>query len=61
MLGYLQLGKAPGPDGILVEFCSVYQDFQAPRLSFLLAQFTSMDSLPGSMSEAIVVLVPKQN
>ncbi|XP_040184615.1 vomeronasal type-2 receptor 26-like [Rana temporaria] len=55
----MQSGKTPGPDGIPVEFYSIYQEHLVPRFASMLQLFYNLDSLPESMSEAIVVLVPK--
>lgn len=59
VLGHLQSSKALGIDGITIEFCSLYQELLVPRFTSLLAQFTSLSSLPESMSEALIVLVPR--
>lgn len=58
-MAQLQPGKTPGADGIPVEFYFTYQELLAPRLTMLFAQFTKIGSLLESMSEAVIVLVPK--
>lgn len=58
-IAQLQPGKAPGANGIPVKFYSLYQDILAPRLASLFAQFSSLGSQPGSMSEVVIVLLPK--
>lgn len=52
-------GKTPGEDGLTCEFYSAHEELLAPRLFSLLSEFASLDSLPTSMEEAIVVLIPK--
>lgn len=58
-MSQLQPGKTPGAEGIPVEFYSTYQDLIAPRLPWLLGEFSRGGFLPDSMSEALIVLVPK--
>lgn len=58
-LSQLQAGKTPGPDGLPTEFYSHHQDLLAPWLVSIYAQFFKLEALPESMSEAVVVLIPK--
>lgn len=58
-LGAMQSGKSPGTDGIPIEFYATHQDLLAPRLTSLLLRSAELGSIPDSLSEAIVVLVPK--
>lgn len=45
----MQAGKAPGPDGIPIEFYSQQQELLAPRLTSLLSQFYTLGSLLDSV------------
>lgn len=58
-LSQLQAGKIPRADGLPTEFYSHHQDILAPRLVSVYAQFFKLEELPESMSEAVVVLIPK--
>lgn len=58
-MSQLQSGKTPGADGIPVEFYSTYQELLALRFTRLLGELSRGGSLPDSMSEAVIVLVPK--
>lgn len=51
--------KPWAPDGIPIEFYSQYQELLTLRLTALFNQFNSQSSLPASMSEALIMLVPK--
>lgn len=46
-------------DGLSTESYSHYVDLHAPRLTTLFSEFAKLESLPESMEEAIIVLVPK--
>lgn len=45
-MGCMQSGEAPGPDGISIEFYSVYRELLAPRMTSLFSQFFTLGSLP---------------
>lgn len=55
----MQGGKNLGADGLPTEFYSQYIELLVPRLTGLFTEFATLESLPGSMKEAIIVLVPK--
>lgn len=42
----MQSGKAPGPDGLPIEFYSTHQELLAPRMTSLLSQFAELGILP---------------
>lgn len=54
----LKGGKTPGADGFPSEFYSNFAELLAPRLRTLLSDFESLEALPDSMKEAVIVLVP---
>lgn len=51
--------KAPGSDGLPVEFYSTYSDQLIPRLLALYNSIFDSSDLPASMREATIVLIPK--
>lgn len=58
-IGGLKGGKAPGADGLPSEFYSNFMEILAPKLTTLLSDHESLEALPDSMNEAVIVLVPK--
>lgn len=58
-LKMMQAGKTPGPDGILFEFYKMYAEDLAPRLQSLLAKSLEMEVLPDTISDAVIVVIPK--
>lgn len=55
----LQTGKTPGPDGFPVEFYKAYADELAFRFHTMLVNSLREGTLPLTMSEAKIVVVPK--
>lgn len=53
------MGKTPGPDGIPVEFYKAYAEELVPHIHDMLSQSLASGTLPSSMSEAVIVLIPK--
>lgn len=51
--------KAPGSDGLPVEFYSTYSEILIPRLLKLYNSIFAESELPASMREATIVLIPK--
>lgn len=58
-IGCLQGGKTPGADGLPTEFYSQHMELLAPRVTTLSSGLADMDTLPESMEEAIIILIPK--
>lgn len=58
-MGHLRGGKAPGADGLPSEFYSNFSELLAPKLTSLLSKFATLETLPDTMNEAIIVLVSK--
>lgn len=55
----LQSGKTPGPDGYPAEFYKQYADDLLPTYRELLVMALEGGTLPPSMSEAVIVFLPK--
>lgn len=55
----LQPAKTPGPDGLPVEFYKTNSEALAPQFHELLLPMLEAQSLPPSMSEAVIVVIPK--
>lgn len=55
----MQSGKTPGPDGIPIEFYKQYPDLLTTRLHMMMTMATEQKSLPQSMGEAVIVVIPK--
>lgn len=55
----LQSGKSPGPDGIPVEFYKQYAEELTGKLCAMLSEAQKREELPSSLSEAVVVVIPK--
>lgn len=55
----MQTGKTPGPDGIPVELYKMYAEQLAPKIQSLLSKSMAEDSIPDSMYEAVIVVIPK--
>lgn len=55
----IQSGKTPGPDGIPVEFYKQYAKELAVRLHTMLLEAQTKEELPPSLSDAVVVVIPK--
>lgn len=55
----MQTGKTLGPDGFPVEFYKIYMEEITPRLQTVFASALKTGTLPASMSEAVIVLIPK--
>lgn len=58
-MGWLQGGKVPEADGFPPMFYNNLMELFASKLNSLLSDFVALESLPDSMNEAIIVLVPK--
>lgn len=58
-IGNLQLGKTPGSDGLPAEFYSNFTEIVAPKLKSPFTDLSSLDALPESMEEVVIVLIPK--
>lgn len=58
-IGSLQSGKTPGDDGFPVEFYKEHVDTLAIRLLEVLNASFDSDSLPPSMSRAVIIVIPK--
>lgn len=58
-LGSLQSGKTPGMVGFPPEFYKQYAEEVAPRLHKMLVRTLKEGTLPPSMAQAIIVVVPK--
>lgn len=58
-MGWLKGGKSLGADGLPSEFYSHFMELLAPKLTFLLSDYGSLEALSDSMNEAVIVLVPK--
>lgn len=58
-LGSLQPGKTPGMDGFPPEFYQQYTEEMAPRIHNMLVKTLREGTLPPSMAQAIIVVVPK--
>lgn len=57
----LQTGKTPGPDGLPAKFYKANVDVLASHFHELLQTALKDDSLPPSMWDAVIVVVPKPN
>lgn len=55
----MQPGKTPGPDGIPAELYKQYPDVLANRLHNMLTVAEDLQSLPHSMGEAVIIVIPK--
>lgn len=55
----LQSGKTPGPDGIPVEFYKQYAEELTGTLHAMLIEAQRVEELLNSLSEAVVVVIPK--
>lgn len=55
----LQMAKTPGPDGLQAEFYRTYAEVIASHFHALLQTVLKKDSIPFSMTEAVIVVVPK--
>lgn len=55
----LQSGKSPGPDGIPVEFYKQYAEELTGKLQAMLTEAQQLETLPYSLSEAVIVVIPK--
>lgn len=55
----LQAGKTPGPDGFLAELYKIYAEEFAPRFHAMFLTSLRTGSLPTTMSEVVIVVVPK--
>lgn len=58
-MSYLNPSKAPGSDGLPLEFYTTYSETLVPKLYKLFSHIFITGSLPKSMSEAFIVLIPK--
>lgn len=58
-LGSMQTGKIPGVDGLPPEFYKRYMEEVATRMHNMFSQTLQDDSLPPSMAQAIIVVIPK--
>lgn len=58
-IGNLQAGKIPGSDDLPAEFYPNFIEIVALKLKSLFADLSSLDALPESMEEAVIVLIPK--
>lgn len=50
---------APGPDGFPAEFYRTYAEELAPKFHSMLLSSLREGALPASMSEAVIVVIPK--
>lgn len=55
----LQSAKSPGPDGLPTEFYKTNSESLAPQFHELLIPMLESQCLPPSMSEAVIVVIPK--
>ena len=55
----LQAGKTPGPDGLPTEFYKSNLEVIGPHLHSMLNAALERRSLPASMMEAVIVVIPK--
>lgn len=55
----MQTGKTPGPDGIPVEFYKQYASELVDKLQVLFSESSRRGKLPDTMSEALIVVIPK--
>lgn len=58
-LGDLQAGKTPGTDGLPPEFYKQYGEHMTPKLHEVIVKTLKDGELPASMSEAVIVVIPK--
>lgn len=58
-MGWLKGGKAPGTDGLPSEFYSNFMELLASKLTSLFSDYGSLEELPDTMNEAMIVLVHK--
>lgn len=58
-LAISHFAKAPGSDGLPIEFYAHFSETLIPRLLTLYQAIFKANALPESMREAIVVLIPK--
>lgn len=58
-MSHLAPSKAPGSDGLSLEFYTTYNEILVPKLYELFMHIFKSGSLPKSMSEAFIVLIPK--
>lgn len=57
----LQTAKSPGPDGIPAEFYKTHAELVIPRFHALLLSMLEKGDLPPTMSEVVIVVIPKPN
>lgn len=57
--GNLPPSKAPGSDGLPLEFYTPFQEVVTPKLQALYTHIFDSATLPSSMGEALIVLIPK--
>lgn len=58
-LAHLPPSKAPGSDVLPLEFYTQFQEVLIPKLQALYAHIFESATLPASMGEALIVLIPK--
>lgn len=58
-MGDLQAGKTRGADGIPPEFYKQYGEQLTPKLHEMIVKSLKEGTLPASMAEAIIVVIPK--
>lgn len=56
----LKLNKTPGPDGFSAHFYRTFAPELAPFLAFLFNEIASTRQVTPSMTEALIVVIPKQ-
>lgn len=55
----MQSGKTSGPYGIPIEFNKLYSDVLTVRFHTMMTKVAELKSLPQSMGEAVIVVIPK--
>lgn len=59
MINSLSTAKAPGPDGLPVDFYLAHASMLAPQMAAVFTHCLEQGSLPPSMAHAHVILIPK--
>lgn len=61
VVGLLQNGKSPGPDGFVVEFYKAYSNLISPHLVNVYNESFNSGRLPPTLSEANISLLLKKD